>query len=295
MKFGVMFPHFEMEVDAGAVKAFAQGVEALGYDYIAMGDHVLGPDMSSRPYWTGPADNVLHREPFVISTFMAAVTTKVGFSTSIMITPQRQTVLVAKQAADLDVLSGGRFRLGIGTGWNEVEYEALGVNFADRAKIFEDQIGVMRALWANDKVTISTPWHKITNAGLNPRPAKPIPIWLGSAAGRTATSEKVLRRIARLADGWMPMGEPDDERKGLLEQLHGYCREYGRDPAAMGLEGFAFLSGKARGDWADRINAWAGLGATHLTVTTILDGLQGVEQHLRRFEEVRQAIPTALR
>ena len=208
MELGVSFPQREgqMGTDLGAIKEFAQAAEALGY--LRTGDHVLGANVASRPNWRGPYGHTdLWHEPFVLFGYLAGITRTLGLVSSVVILPQRQTALVAKQAAEVDVLSDGRLQLGIGVGWNRVEYEALGEEFGDRSWRCEEQIEVLRALWTNELVTFGGRWHTITDAGLNPMPVqRPIPIWIGggpgSAGGRSLPrSERVLRRNGRVADG----------------------------------------------------------------------------------------------
>ena len=210
MELGVSFPQREgqMGTDLGAIREFAQAAEALGYGYLRTGDHVLGANVASRPNWRGPYGHTdLWHEPFVLFGYLAGITRTLGLVSSVVILPQRQTALVAKQAAEVDVLSDGRLQLGIGVGWNRVEYEALGEEFGDRGRRCEEQIEVLRALWTNELVTFGGRWHTITDAGLNPMPVqRPIPIWIGggpgSAGGRSLPrSERVLRRIGRVADG----------------------------------------------------------------------------------------------
>jgi len=295
MKIGVVYPQYESAVDAGEIKSFAQAVEAMGYAYILVSDHVLDVNLSTDQDWNGPDGlKPVFRDPFALCSYMAGATSKLGFSTAVMILPQRQTALVAKQAACLDELCNGRFRLGVGTGWNPVEYEALGVNFADRGKILDDQIDVLRALWTKPAVTLKTPFHTITNAGINPLPVqRPIPIWLGGADPKLPHVEKLLRRIARVGDGWIPHMQPNDEGKERVAKLHGYCREYGRDPAALGIEGFISAERKTEATWADQVNSWRDLGASHLAINTTEDHLRGADQHLRRLEEVRKVLPPA--
>ncbi len=294
MKVGVTFPQTEIGTDAGAIKEFAQAVERMGYSHILAYDHVLGANTASRPDWKGPykLESTFH-EPFVLFSYLAGVTTTLGFVTGIMILPQRQTVLVAKQAACLDVLSNGRFRLGIGTGWNDIEYEALGMAFADRGKRFEEQVEVLRALWTQPAVTFKTATHTITDAGINPLPVqRPVPVWFGGGSdrvlfGNQPARDSVIRRIARLGDGWIPQWQPDDRGRELLAQFHGYCSEYGRDPAKIGIEGRFTVKRSGEKDWAGEVAAWRSLKVSHLAVNTMGDGMKGAEQHLRRLEELR--------
>jgi probable F420-dependent oxidoreductase len=154
----------------------------------------------------------------------------------------------------LDVLSSGRLRLGIGIGWNPVEYEALGENFKNRGRRSEEQVDVMRKLWTQELVTFEGNWHKITDAGLNPLPIqRPIPIWFGGS------DDRALRRLARLGDGWFPLLEPDDRCRAAIEKIHSYAREAGRDPGHIGIEGrITFPEGSAEA-WAKNIDLWKNL------------------------------------
>ena len=212
MQIGAIFPQTEIGADPGQVRYFAQAVEDLGYAYIYIADHVLGADPahhSHQNYAIYNHKSVIH-ESLTVLGYLAAVTQKVGLVTGILILPQRQTALVAKQAAEIDVLSGGRLRLGIGVGWNPVEFEALGENFHDRGRRSEEQMAVLRALWTQEVVDFRGRWHRIDQAGLNPLPVqRPIPLWLGT--GGPMPADVVLRRVARLADGWCPAIRPDEE------------------------------------------------------------------------------------
>ena len=296
MQVGVVFPQNEFSTDPGAAREYAQAAEAMGYTHVLGYDHVLGANTASRPGWKSriTLDTTFH-EPLMLFAHMAGATRRIGFFTGILIVSQRQTALVAKQAADLDIFCEGRLRLGIGTGWNEVEYEALGMPYAGRGAMMEDQIGVLRALWTERAVTIHSERHRITDAGIWPLPVqRPIPLWLGGGSDRplwnSKASDTVLRRIARLADGWVPMWEPDDRGRELLERCHGFCRDAGRDPATLGLEGRLDVPRAAAATWAQQFAAWRDIGATHLSISTMGDGLRGAEQHLKRLEEVRRVI-----
>ena len=295
MDFGAVLPHAEIAADPGALTEWAKGVEQLGFTHIRIPDHILGVNTASRPNWTGLyALDTPFLEPLTTIAFMAAVTERVCFLSSILILPQRQTVLVAKQAANIDLLSKGRLWLGVGSGWNKVEYQALGVDFAARGEIMEEQIGVLRELWTKDAVTIDLPYHKIDDAGLCPAPLqRPIPIWMGGGIDPSQAkpaSEKVLRRIARLADGWMPVCAPNDQAAEIIERYRGYCREYGRDPGSIGLAGGLQASLQSEAKWIAVIEGWKKLGATHAGISTMHDGLSGADQHLRRLERVANAL-----
>lgn len=290
MQVGIVFPQTEIGSDPGGIRAFGQAAESLGYSHISTFDHVVGANLENRPDWNGPysISSAFH-EPLVLFGFLAGVTENLGFSTSIMILPQRQTVLVAKQAATLDVLSGGRFRLGIGTGWNEIEYESLNEDFKNRGRRSEEQIEVMRALWSNQVVDYKGEWHSIPDAGITPLPVQqPIPVWLGGGV-----TNVVLRRIARLADGWMPQWQPNDESLAELDRVHGMVREFGRDPSELGLEGRLSLAIADSDSWADRAERWKSAGATHMSIVTMNDGLEGADAHIRRLEDFRSAVPVS--
>ena len=224
MRKGVVFPQTEIGSDQGAVIEYTQTAESLGYDHLLAYDHILGANADSRPEWTGSYRHTdTFYEPITLFSFLSAVTSTLEFVSGIIILPQRQTTLVAKQAATLDVLSKGRLRLGIGIGWNEVEYEALGENFSNRGRRSEEQIDVMRKLWTNQLVTYEGKWHKITDAGINPLPTqRPIPIWFGG------TSEIVVKRLSKIGDGWFPQGFSQDEKgKRIIDRLHSYIFQNG--------------------------------------------------------------------
>lgn len=284
MRIGVVFPQVEITQDPIAVRDYAQAAEALGYAHILSYDHVLGADTRTRPDWRGPYSyHSLFHEPFVLYGYLAGLTQRVELVTGVIILPQRQTALVAKQAAAVDVLSGGRLRLGIGIGWNEVEYQALGEDFHNRGKRSEEQITVLRALFTEESITFQGRWHTIEAAGLNPLPVqRPIPIWLGGS------SEPTLRRIGRMGDGWFPQGSPDERIQEAIARLHAYAREAGRDPASIGIEGRLNYGTTSPDEWGRIVGAWEALGATHLAVNTMGAGLAGATAHIeaiRRFKE----------
>lgn len=284
MRIGVVFPQTEIGADPGAIREYAQAVEGMGYDHLLLYDHVAGADPEGHPGWSGPyTHRSMFHEPFVVLAYIAAFTRRVELVTGVLILPQRQTVLVAKQAAELDLLSSGRLRLGIGIGWNAVEFEALGENFHNRGKRSEEQVAVLRALWTQETVSFSGRWHRITSAGINPLPVqRPIPIWFGGGA------EAVIQRIARLGDGWFPQLRPDDRARVVLERFHGLVREAGRDPKAIGIEGRVNLGRGTPDDWTKAAADWRALGATHLSVNTMGAGLQSPQDHIhamRRFKE----------
>ncbi len=285
MKLGVVFPQTEIGVEPDAIRAYVEAAEDLGYEHLLVYDHVLGADPTHRPGWSGPYthDHMFH-EPLVLFGYIAAISKRLELVSGVVILPQRQTALVAKQAAEVDVLSGGRLRLGVGVGWNAVEFEALGEDFHNRGKRFEEQVAVLRALWTKEVVNFEGKWHNITEAGINPLPIqRPIPLWMG---GR---SEVVLRRTARIGDGWFPQFRPDEAGRTIIERLRSYTREAGRDPAAVGIEGRLSISNTPEDAWVETVEAWRNLGATHLGLNTMGAGLKSPDGHIaaiRRFKEV---------
>jgi probable F420-dependent oxidoreductase len=286
---GVVFPQVEIGADPGAIRDYAQAVEAMGYTHILTFDHVLGANPDRAGGWKGPYTyrHSFH-EPFVLFGFLAAATRRVELVTGILILPQRQTALVAKQAAAVDVLSAGRLRLGIGVGWNEVEFEALGERFTNRGARIEEQIAVLRALWARDLVTIEGQWHRVTDAGLNPLPPRStIPIWMGGE------SEPVVRRAARLSDGWMPHFRPGAPAQAIVDRLHGLVREAGRDPAAFGIEGRMTLAQVPPEQRPAELAAWRAMrGITHLCVNTVGLGLKTPAEHVQALERFKKDLLT---
>jgi probable F420-dependent oxidoreductase len=286
---GVVFPQVEIGADPGAIRDYAQAVEAMGYTHILTFDHVLGANPDRPGGWKGPYTyrHPFH-EPFVLFGFLAAATRRVELVTGILILPQRQTALVAKQAAAVDVLSAGRLRLGVGVGWNAVEFEALGERFTNRGARIEEQIAVLRALWARDLVTIEGQWHRVTDAGLNPLPPRPtIPIWMGGE------SEPVVRRAARLADGWMPHFRPGPEAQAIVDRLHGLIHEAGRDPAAFGIEGRMTLAQVPPERREAELSAWRKMqGITHLCIHTVGLGLKTPAEHVRALERLKKDLLT---
>jgi probable F420-dependent oxidoreductase len=284
MQIGVVFPQTEIGPDPVAVRDYAQAAEGLGYSHLLAYDHVVGADPDRPGGWRGPyTQKSLFHEPLVLFAYLGAITTSLGFVSGIIILPQRQAVLVAKQAAEVDVLTGGRLRLGVAVGWNAVEYEALNESFQNRGRRIVEQIRVMRALWTQEVVSFEGRWHKIDKAGILPMPVqRPIPIWMGGM------SEIVLKRVARLADGWFPQFRPGDTARQTIDRLHGHIREAGRKPADVGIEGRVGIANSTPDDWSKGVQDWRDLGATHLGVNTMGAGLTSPREHIdaiRRFKE----------
>lgn len=294
MHLGAIFPQTEIGTDLGPIRAFTQAVEALGYHQIFIADHVLGADTAfhSHPSLARYSHRSCVHEPLTLLAYMAAITTRMTLSTGILILPQRQTALVAKQAAEIDVLSGGRMRLGIGVGWNAVEYEALGQDFHTRGQRSAEQIAVLRALWTQEVVDFHGKWHRISHAGLNPLPVqRPIPIWLGVGSSQTQRPPDVaLRRVARLADGWCPNIPLNEEGQAIVERVHQYAKEAGRDPHTLPLEGRVRLGGNTPDDWARQTQAWKDMGATHLIAEARGGGLVFPDDHIAAIQRYKREI-----
>jgi probable F420-dependent oxidoreductase len=287
MRVGVVFPQTELGGDPGAVRAYAQRVEELGYTHVLAYDHVVGADPTVHEGWNGPYDvHTTFHEPLVMFGYLAAITTSVELVTGVIILPQRQTALVAKQAAEVDLLSGGRLRLGVGIGWNAVEYEALGEDFSNRGKRSAEQIELLRLLWSDQTVTFDGAFHKVTGAGLAPLPVqRPIPVWIGAA------SERGYRRAGRLADGWFPMMGPGsglDYARGIVEKA---AVEAGRDPSGIGMEGRVSWGGDDDAV-AREIATWADAGASHLSINTMGAGLASVDDHLAVLARLAESLPS---
>jgi probable F420-dependent oxidoreductase len=285
MRVGVVFPQTELGGDASAVRDYGQRVEELGFTHLLAYDHVVGADPAVHVGWSGPYDvHTTFHEPLVMFGYLAAVTTALELVTGVIILPQRQTVLVAKQAAEVDLLSQGRLRLGVGLGWNAVEYEALGENFTNRGKRIGEQVELMRRLWSEQSVTFEGSHHRVTGAGLAPLPVnRPIPVWFGAA------SRPALERAGRLADGWFPMMSPGpqlDEARAIVARS---AVAAGRDPSAIGMEGRVSWSGDRR-QVADELAQWTAAGATHVSVNTMSAGLRTVDEHLAALQAVAENI-----
>lgn len=284
MQIGVVFPQTELGGDVGAVRAYGQRVEELGYRLAY--DHVVGADPKTHVGWNGPYDvHTTFHEPMVMFGYLAGVTSSLEFVTGVIIVPQRQTVLLAKQAAEVDLLSSGRFRLGIGIGWNAVEYEALGEDFTNRGKRSEEQIELMRRLWTQEAVTFDGKYHKVTGAGLAPLPVqRPIPVWIGT------NSKRGYERAGRLADGWFPMIAPGAKLDDARAVVHQAAVAADRDPDSIGMQGAVTWQGSAD-DVAAGVAKWAQAGATHVGINTMGAGLKTVDDHLAALAKVADALP----
>jgi probable F420-dependent oxidoreductase len=285
VRIGVVFPQTEIGPDVGAVRAYAERVEELGFTHLLAYDHVVGADPTVHAPWNGPYDvHTTFHEPFVLFGYLAAAT-QLELVTGIIILPQRQTALVAKQAAEVDLLARGRFRLGVGLGWNAVEYEALGQDFSNRGRRLDEQVEVMRRLWTEPSITHHGAHEHVTGAGIAPLPLqRPIPVWFGGS------SDAAYRRIGRLADGWFPQVAPGarlDEARAVVDQA---ARTAGRDPAALGLEGRVSWGDGGIAKLARQAASWRDVGATHLSVNTMGAGFASVDDHLRALATAADAL-----
>jgi len=299
MKLGVVFPQNEIGSDPGAIAAFAQAVEELGFDHLLAYDHVVGASSAhyDRERLKGPyREQHMFHEPLVLFGYLAGLTRRLEFVTSVLVLPQRQTVLVAKQAAQVDVLSGGRLRLGVGTGWNDVEYSALGVPFAGRGRRLDEQVRLLRALWTQPLVDFDGEFHRVPHAGLNPLPVRrPIPLWFGG------TNEQVLRRVAETGDGWMPLFkhlEPgmsrtlstEEEPAELFARMRELARAAGRDPDAIGIECRISHFRQTPDDWHRQAALFRAAGATHLSLVAMNEGFSSVDDHIQGLVAMKAAV-----
>ncbi len=293
MRAGAVFPQLEIGTDPDVIAKYARTVEELGYERLLIFDHVLGADSNRPGGWTGVYDHrSMFHEPLVLFGYLAAITTRVKLATSILVLPQRQTALVAKQAAEVDVLSGGRLVLGVGIGWNTVEYEALGMSFTNRGKRIEEQIALLRMLWTQEVVDFKGRWHRVDRAGINPLPLqRPIPIWMGGGWDRQkrAITEPALRRIAKIADGWFTHLPANEDGRAGMDAFRRLVREEGRDPASVPVEGRLLAAKSGPEDWKRGINDFEQMGVTSVELNTMGAGYRSIDEHLdalRRFREI---------
>lgn len=321
IQLGTNLPEHLIATEPEALKDFLQAIEELGYAYVTVGDHVLGADVEVRPDWKPFFGHpplydrhMVWHEPMVLFGYLSAITTKIRFCTGILVGPQRQTALLAKQGAEVDVLSGGRTRFVMAAGWNDVEFEGMGVDFSKRGKIMDEQLELLKMLWTEEVVTYHGEHHTMNAVGINPLPVqRPIPVWLGGQ------SKRVLRRVGRLADGWFPyypwFSEPLIREH--LEVIHDAARSAGRDPSEIGLEGAIYFEDprfplpeggrkppKTLDECVEYANTWKSIGATHFWVTAPWADLgpeetgvrepgkawSGIEPRLRALEEFKRAV-----
>ncbi len=286
MNIGVVFPQTEFGSDPAAIRDYTQTAESLGFSHILAYDHILGANPDRPGGWSGPYTHQdPFMEPFVLFSYMAGITGRIEFVTGILILPQRETALVAKQAATLDVLCGGRQRLGVGIGWNKVEYVAQNQDFHTRGKRIEEQVQLLRRLWTEQLLNFEGQWHTIPDAGINPLPVqRPIPIWFGGHA------DVVLRRMARLGNGWMPVFRTAQDAAPALEKLEQYLQENGRSPAEFGLEPRLHWQHGDLDFLVKRLEEWKAAGATHISLNTMRAGLQTAGEHIEAIQNFAAAV-----
>jgi probable F420-dependent oxidoreductase len=283
---GAFFPTRDMPADHVAIRDWAQAAEAIGFNFLEVSDHVLGADRTALPDFQGPYDvNDAFHETFVTLSYIAAVTERIGLASGVLILPQRQTALVAKQAAQVDIVSGGRLRLGIGVGWNSVEYAALGQDWYVRGRRQAEQVVLMNRLWTERTVTFAGTFDRIQHAGINPLPIqRPIPIWFGGGV------EAVLRRAAQYGQGWIPLGQPDERTASQLARLRDYLHAVGRDPGAFGIEAWIRSSIGGPEQWREAAERWHTLGATHVTFYTSGQGVGAVPYQIEAMQQFYDAV-----
>ena len=285
MEIGAVFPHNEIGTDPQAIKDYAQGVEELGITHLLIYDHVLGADRNRPGGFEGPYDkDVAFHEPFTTFAFIAAVTKNLDMITTVMILPQRQTVLVAKQAAELAILSNNRFKLGIGVGWNAVEYVGLNENFKNRGKRQAEQVELMRLLWESEVLEYKGDYHHIDKASINPRPSENVPIWFGGGA------PQLIERCADLGDGWIPLMGPNEAARNTLEEIRAKREAKGLDWNNFGVQAQAQYAGGDPDRWNKHAEKWRDLGASHLAVATHNAEPTNVDGHLSRIKEYMNAV-----
>jgi probable F420-dependent oxidoreductase len=281
MRIGVVFPQTEIGSDPAAIRDYAQTAEGQGFTHVLAYDHVLGANPQRPGGWSGPYTyQTPFHEVFVLFSYLAGVTQRLELVTGILILPQRQTALVAKQAASLDLLSGGGLRLGVGLGWNEVEYVSLNEDFHNRGKRIEEQVRLLRRLWSGPLVDFQGNWHTIPDAGVNPLPVqRPIPVWFGGHA------EAVLRRVARMGDGWMPNYRSAADARPSLALLDRFLAEAGRARSEIGIEPrISYGAGDARA-WEAAMRDWQAEGATHLSFNTMGSGFKTPQEHIEAIKK----------
>ena len=284
MQIGVTLPQTEIGGAVADLRTYAEGVEQLGYRHLVAYEHVVGADPAVYTDWSGPydIDSTFH-EPFVMLGYLAGIT-KLELAPAVIILPQRQTALVAKQAAEVDLLTEGRFRLGIGLGWNQVEYEALGQDFSTRGRRMDEQVALLRRYWTERSITFEGEFDRVTGAGIAPLPLqRPIPLWFGGG------SKPAFRRMGRLADGWLPMMTPGPELDEAMAAIAASAEAAGRDPQAIGMEGRITWAGDI-GQVKREADQWRALGATHVSLNTMGSKLGPVAAHLDVLARVAAAL-----
>ena len=287
MDYGISFPQTQIGNDPVVIRHFVERAEVLGFQRLTLVDHILGArEAKDAPWAVHYTIEYGFHEPMTLFAWIAGFTKTMRLVTANVVLPQRQTELAAKQAAQIDILTGGRLDLGIGVGWSKSEFEALGMNFANRGERIEEQVELMRRLWTNELVDFDGKWHKISDMGMNPRPIqRPIPIWFGAMA------EVAVKRAARIGDGWLmsPRAEPNDEMKRLVETFQETAQAAGRDVATLGIDATVFAEDRGPNEWLSEAQAWRDLGATSVTFRTSESGFTHIDQHLDAMAKLAEA------
>ncbi len=285
MKIGAVLPHNEIGTDPGAIRAYLEGVEEMGMSHLLIYDHVMGVDPNRPDGFSGPYDhNVAFHEPLTFFAYAAAITTSIELVTTVLILPQRQAVLVAKQAAEVALLSGDRLRLGVGVGWNTVEYDGLNEDFSTRGRRQQEQVDLMRRLWTEHSFTYEGEFHRFEGASILPRPSTPVPIWFGGSA------PALIDRCARLGDGWMPLGGANDKSRAILDEIRTKREAAGGTMDGFGVQAQAQWGGGTPERWRSHAEKWRDIGATHLAIATHNAGRTDVDGHLARIAEYQNAV-----
>ena len=287
MDFGISFPQTQIGNDPAVIRNFVTTAEDLGFERLTLVDHILGAkDARDAPWAAHYTIQYGFHEPMTLFAWIAGFTGKIQLVTANVVLPQRQTELVAKQAAEIDILSGGRMVLGIGVGWSASEFAALGMNFANRGDRIEEQVELLRRLWTDELVDFDGRWHQMSHMGMNPRPIqRPIPIWFGAMA------DVAIRRAARIGDGWLmsPRTKPDDEMKRKIGIFHEAAQAAGRKPDELGIDATVFAEDRGPDEWLSEARAWREIGATSVTFRTSESGFRGIDQHLAAMRNLAEA------
>jgi probable F420-dependent oxidoreductase len=287
MDFGISFPQTQIGNDPVVIRNFVTTAEDLGFERLTLVDHILGAkDARDAPWAVHYTIQYGFHEPMTLFAWIAGFTEKIQLVTANVVLPQRQTELVAKQAAEIDILTGGRMVLGIGVGWSASEFEALGMNFANRGDRIEEQVALLRRLWTDELVDFEGEWHAMSDMGMNPRPIqRPIPIWFGAMA------DVAIRRAARIGDGWLmiPRTKPDDEMKRKIEVFHAAAHGAGRNPGELGIDATVFAEDRGPNEWLSEAQAWREIGATSVTFRTSESGFTSIDQHLAAMRKLAEA------
>ena len=288
MDFGISFPQTQIGNDPVVIRNFVKTAEELGFKRLTLVDHILGAkEAKDAPWAVHYTIEYSFHEPMTLFAWIAGFTEKICLVTANVVLPQRQTELVAKQAAQIDILTGGRLTLGIGVGWSKSEFEALGMNFANRGDRIEEQVELMRRLWTDDLVKFEGKWHNISDMGMNPHPIqRPIPIWFGAMA------EVAVKRAACIGDGWLmgPRADPNDEMKCLVEVFHETAQAAGRDPTKLGIDATVYAEDRGPDEWLSEAQAWRDIGATSVTFRTSESGFTHIDQHLGAMRRLADAV-----